>query len=60
MYPRDAKLILQVHDELVFHVKEEVLESFIQDLEKTMTSVVSFSVPLKVDINYGDNYVDAK
>lgn len=60
VYAREAKLIFQVHDELVFLVKEESVEEFSKELDRCMSSVVDFAVPLKVDINYGDNYLEAK
>ena len=55
-----SKMILQVHDELIFDALEsekEVLEDIIKD---AMESVVKFSVPLKVDIESGINWYEAK
>ena len=55
-----SKMILQVHDELIFDALEsekDILESIIKE---SMESVVKFSVPLKVDIESGINWYEAK
>jgi DNA polymerase-1 len=55
----DAKMIMQVHDELVFEVAENdvaTLESKITDI---MSSAASLDVPLLVDIGVGDNWDEA-
>ncbi len=54
-----SKMILQVHDELVFdvHNSEEVL---IQDLvRKAMEKAVKLSVPMQVELKLADNWLDA-
>ena len=54
-----SKMILQVHDELVFdvHNTEEVL---IQDLvRKAMEKAVKLSVPMQVELKLADNWLDA-
>jgi DNA polymerase I len=56
----EARLLLQVHDELVFEMPRQewpVLESQIQT---TMEAAVSLSVPLVVDIHSGDNWMETK
>jgi DNA polymerase-1 len=55
----NAKMIMQVHDELVFEVAEadvEVLQSHIHTL---MASAAELDVPLIVDIGVGDNWDEA-
>jgi DNA polymerase I len=55
-----AKMILQVHDELVFEVPEEekdVLESLVR---REMEDVCSLSVPLKAHLGWGRNWAEAK
>ena len=55
-----SKLILQVHDELLietFKDEEEVVKNI---LKNCMESVIKLSVPLKVDINEGTNWYEAK
>ena len=55
-----SKLLLQVHDELIFDVvKEEkdILEKLVVNI---MESIVTLKVPLKVSIDYGKDWYDAK
>ena len=54
-----SKMLLQVHDELVFEVPKEELEHLIPMVREEMESVYSLDVPLKVDINYGKNWDEA-
>ncbi len=54
-----SKLIIQVHDELVFDVKKDELEIVTQIVKQEMTSVVKMSIPLEVDINFGKNWLEA-
>ena len=55
-----AKLLLQVHDELIFEVPEEEVESLQSLVEEVMENAVSLSVPLKADSNIGNNWYEAK
>ena len=55
-----AKLLLQVHDELIFEVPKEEVDSFSQFVEDTMESALDLDVPLKVDSSYGETWYDAK
>ena len=48
-----TRMLLQVHDELVFEVPIEELMVIIPLIEKTMEEVVDFQVRLKVEYNYG-------
>jgi DNA polymerase-1 len=54
-----AKMILQVHDELLFELPESEVNSLIPHIREAMESAVELSVPLKVDIGYGKNWADA-
>lgn len=56
-YP--ANMILQVHDELVFEVKEQHLEEACHLIVETMTAAASLKVPLEVDIGVGPNWDEA-
>ncbi|MCK5122548.1 MAG: DNA polymerase I [Candidatus Pacebacteria bacterium] len=59
-----VKLLLQVHDELLFSVEEESLKKVVQDIKTIMENKsldidgkkVDFSVPIKVDLKMGDNW----
>ena len=55
-----SKMILQVHDELIFDVYEGELEILSKVVKDIMENVYKLEVPLKVDINYGKNWYDAK
>ena len=55
-----AKLLLQVHDELIFEVPEEGVESLQSLVEEVMENAVILSVPLKADSNIGNNWYEAK
>ena len=55
-----SKMILQVHDELVFDCKKEELEDVVKIMTATMENVCELKVPLKVEIEYGDNWYQLK
>ena len=55
----EAKMIMQIHDELVFEVKEKMVEDLIPMIKKEMEGAVSLKVPLIVDIGYGQNWEEA-
>jgi len=54
-----SRMLLQVHDELVFEVPEEELESIMPMIRREMEEVYPLDVPLKVDINMGKNWDEA-
>jgi len=51
-----AKLIMQVHDELVLEVPDAELDAVKREVPKLMSSVAELSVPLVVDIGAGSNW----
>jgi DNA polymerase-1 len=55
-----AKLILQVHDELVFEVPTQELEELQSKIKSTMENAVKLTVPLVVEVSYGKNWMDTK
>lgn len=55
-----SKMLIQVHDELVFNVLDSELEEVSQIVKNIMENTIQLSVPLKVDIEYGDNWYEAK
>ncbi len=55
-----SKLLLQVHDELVFEVPEEEIDTVTLLVGKIMENTVKLSVPLKVDISIGANWLDMR
>jgi DNA polymerase-1 len=55
----DARMLLQIHDELVFEVKEDAADKFAEFIRHEMENIVELSVPLEVNIGIGDNWLDA-
>lgn len=55
-----ARLLLQVHDELVFEVPEDEIEVMKKIVPEVMEQAVELEVPLKVDYSYGSTWFDAK
>ncbi|MFM7447995.1 MAG: DNA polymerase I [Leptolyngbyaceae cyanobacterium] len=55
-----ARLLLQVHDELVFEMPPDEWETLQSQITGTMESAQPLSVPLKVEIHAGQNWMDAK
>jgi DNA polymerase-1 len=51
-----SKLLLQVHDELIFEVPEEELKTMRQLVPQVMSTALELSIPLKVDIKTGNNW----
>jgi len=56
----ESKLILQVHDEIIIDAKESELEKLKVIVRDAMENVVKISVPLKIEINTGCNWFEAK
>ena len=55
----NSKMIMQVHDELVFDVCENELEYFQSNIKKIMENVVKLRVPLTVDLGVGKTWLEA-
>ena len=55
-----AKLVLQVHDELIVECPEKQAEAAARMLEEEMEQVVSLSVPLTAEAHWGKNWLEAK
>ena len=55
-----AKMVLQVHDELIFEAPPEEVDSVRELAKREMESVRKFDVPLVVDVGEGENWRDAK
>lgn len=62
LYERGMKsrMLLQVHDELVFEVPEEELEQMKKLLPEVMAGALELSVPLKAEVSFGSNWYEAK
>jgi len=55
----DGRMIMQVHDELVFEVAEDIIDPFKDQVTNIMCAAADLSVPLKVDIGIGKNWDEA-
>jgi DNA polymerase-1 len=55
----DARMIMQVHDELVFEVAEGQVDEAIAEIRRSMVEAAEMSVPLVVDIGVGVNWEEA-
>ena len=55
-----ARLLLQVHDELILEVPPEEWTELQPIIKSTMEDAVKLSIPLAVDINAGKNWMEAK
>ncbi len=56
----EAQMLLQIHDELIFEVKEEAVESFSQWAKELMESIYRLEVPLKCSVSIGNNWGELK
>ena len=54
-----SKMILQVHDELVFDVLKEELESLQEIVREKMLNALPLSIPIEVNLNTGSNWLEA-
>ena len=55
----DAKLILQVHDELIVEAREDIAEKAAKILQETMENVVQLDVPLRAEASIGRTWAEA-
>ncbi|MBD1380085.1 DNA polymerase I [Metabacillus arenae] len=55
-----SKLLLQVHDELIFEAPKDEIEKLEKLVPEVMENAVKLNVPLKVDYSYGPSWYDAK
>jgi len=54
-----SKMLLQVHDELVFDVPKEEINTLQEMVKKEMENAFEINVPLIVDIGIGNNWLEA-
>jgi len=57
---RPARMLLQIHDELLFETPREAAEDDARIIAEEMTAAMRLNVPLKVDVGTGPNWRDAK
>ncbi len=56
----DIKMLLQIHDELIFEVKNERIDEITNDLVNIMENIVKLNIPLKVSKNVGKSWQELK
>ena len=56
----ESTMLLQVHDELIFNVKNDEVDKVKKIVKDIMENTIKLSVPLEVDIETGTNWYDAK
>ncbi|MDE4994432.1 DNA polymerase, partial [Francisella tularensis subsp. holarctica] len=55
-YNSEIKMVLQVHDELVFEVKKTKLEEIVAKIKYIMEAAVKLNVPLEVNVDSGKSW----
>ena len=56
----DIKMLLQVHDELLFEIKKDRVEYYVQKIKAIMEGVIKLKVPVIVDMGQGKNWGEIK
>jgi len=55
----NSKMILQIHDELLFEVSDNEIKSVHEIVTSEMENAIDFDVPIRVDSNYGNSWFEA-
>jgi len=56
----DAFMLLQIHDELIFEIKEEKVDEILKRFVHTMENVLELDVPLECSVSVGDSWGELK
>ena len=54
-----VRMIMQVHDELVFEIRSDAVDSSIKTIRDLMENSMKLDVPLQVEVGTGDNWDEA-
>jgi len=57
---KNAKMIMQIHDELVFEVKDSEIDDSLKKIKNAMENVIKLKVPVLVNLSVGDNWAETK
>ncbi len=57
---RPSKMLLQIHDELLFETPTAAVDDDREMIAAEMSGAIQMNVPLKVDVGVGPNWMDAK
>lgn len=55
----DVTMMMQVHDELVFEIKEDKIDNYVDTIKVLMESAATLNVPLDVEVGIGENWDEA-
>lgn len=56
----NMRMLLQIHDELIFEIKEDVVNEITIDLKEIMENVYKLNIPLKVSVSIGNSWQELK
>jgi DNA polymerase-1 len=56
----EASMLLQIHDELIFEVKDEAVSKYAKMLQETMENIYTLKIPLKTSVSIGKSWGDLK
>jgi len=56
----DGAMLLQIHDELIFEVKEEIVEEVGEKFKYIMKNIMELEVPLECSVSIGDSWGELK
>ena len=56
----EGAMLLQIHDELIFEIKEEIIEEVAPKLQHIMANIMQLDVPLECSVNIGDSWGELK
>jgi len=56
----EGKMLLQIHDELIFEVKEEIVEEVAEKFKYIMKNIMELEVPLECSVSIGDSWGELK
>ena len=56
----DGAMLLQIHDELIFEIKEEIIDEVAPKLQYIMANIMELDVPLECSVNVGDSWGELK
>ena len=58
LWMKKVRMLLSIHDELLFEISDDILKETIPLIEKEMEAAYKLKVPLKVDLAYGKNWAE--
>jgi DNA polymerase-1 len=56
----EVSMLLQIHDELIFEIKEDMIEKYQQEILEVMEEIYTLEVPLKAGVSIGNNWGELK